>query len=472
MHFTGSFRFLLTAALLIPPQFLRAQPAASRANGTVRGEVFDSLAMQPVARALVWLPGTVVSTQADDRGHYTLTDIPAGAHVIAFSTPALDSLGLGTLGANANVTADNITQLKLTTPSFATIWRALCKAGSSVGTDSGIVFGTLRDAASDTRLFGARTRFNWYDMRVGADKKLAMMEITRDVRSDSTGTYYACGLPIDIAVFSEAEGARSASGVVQYAVGSRRLLRVDLLVSTDMVNQPTTRERTSAELIAALKARGTSTVRGTVRDEKNRVQVNASVMIASVDSTVITNDKGEFVLAGLPAGTHDLEARQLGFAPRRTRIDLHPGAVTEADLTVSSSTKLATVNVRAQAVAGSDRADYEHRRREGFGYALEAKDIKDRSDMTAVLQGIPSVTTRRVRGQAFVVMDHGSFTGGECVPLIWIDGTRSDMTVASSINPQDLRAVEVFPRAGSAPPMYVGLQACGVILFWTKMARW
>jgi hypothetical protein len=447
-------------------------PAGAMRTATVRGDVFDSLTMSPVAKALVWIPATNQTTFADEKGAFVLNDVPVGEQLVVFSSPALDSLGLGSMGGKVTAGAVSSASLHLASPSFHTLWQALCKSGASVGPDSGIVWGTVRDAATSTRQAGARTAFNWMDMHVGADMKVVRGEVTRDVRTDSTGTYYACGLPTDADIASEAEGTRSASGVVQYDIGVRRVTRVDLLVSTDMVMAPTTTERTPSELAAALKAHGTSSLRGTVRDSKGNVITSASVEFASVDTFVPTNADGQFTLTGLPGGTHPVAARKVGFSPSATSVDLHPGETTEVDFTLNATNELATVNVRAAREAAHDRSAYDERRKAGFGYALEPKDFKDKPDMASVLHAIPSVTVSRYRGQTRVVMPLGSLMSSPCAPLIWIDGRPSVIEEADAIPIANLKAVEVFPHAGSAPPMYVGGQACGVILFWTVFARW
>ncbi|MEO8000182.1 MAG: carboxypeptidase-like regulatory domain-containing protein, partial [Gemmatimonadaceae bacterium] len=103
-----------------------APVANATATGRVRGTVFDSLLMKPLARASVWVAGGTQSTVTDSLGRFDLGDVPAGAHTIAFSSASLDSLGLPTNGKSLNVAADGAHQITLNTPSFRSIWRALC----------------------------------------------------------------------------------------------------------------------------------------------------------------------------------------------------------------------------------------------------------------------------------------------------------------------------------------------------------
>ncbi|MBC8086013.1 MAG: hypothetical protein H7Z40_02010 [Phycisphaerae bacterium] len=100
-------------------------------------------------------PGGTQTTNTDDKGRFELDNVPQGKQFLAFSNPALDSLGLGTLGNQVDVAGDGL-PVRLTTPSFQTVWRTFCSGvvRASRG-DSGIVWGTVRDADADTRLSGA-----------------------------------------------------------------------------------------------------------------------------------------------------------------------------------------------------------------------------------------------------------------------------------------------------------------------------
>lgn len=464
--------FLLAASL--SPAVMRAQATGASvqimtapATGTVRGTVFDSLLRTPVANALVWFPGGNQTAITDKQGKFELTAVPAGPHSIGVAASSLDSLGLSNMSTSVDVRSGETSRATLATPSFKTMWRTLCAGVSPAGGDSGIVWGTIRDAATDTRLSGARAIFSWYDLHKGANKKLEFGEVYRSVHTDSTGTYYACGLPYDIIISSEAAGVRSASGTIEFSVGLRRLFRVDMLVSTDMVLAADAMPKTEAESLAVLRARGNASVRGVVRDESGKLQAGATVGIATVDSTVRTNDKGEFVLDSLPAGSHVLKARQIGYAPASMLVDLRPNHVTVATIEMPSASTLATFNVRASRIVGQDKRAFDDRRRKGFGYAREGSTFANRLDVASVLREFPSITVRySPRGELSLTFP------GNCAPTIYLDGMRSDLEVVTLYNPADFRAIEVFPREMTVPSQYSNANRCGVALFWSKWARW
>ena len=73
--------------------------------------------------------------------------------------PILDSIGLSGLSAHATV-SEATNEVKLAVPSFATLWRAACGNGT-VPKDSGIVYGTIRDAARGTPVANAVVEIMW-----------------------------------------------------------------------------------------------------------------------------------------------------------------------------------------------------------------------------------------------------------------------------------------------------------------------
>ena len=467
---------LAVSALLCLPFVLQPQrisgtlaPATPPALGSIRGEIFDSLAMRPFARALVFVPGTELSTLTDDNGRFTLNGVAIGTHFVAFSSAAFDSIGLSSMGSTVLVARGENVHVTLTTPSFRTVWKSLCSWSDRLGSDSGIVWGTLRSAEGDIRLSGAAAAFNWYDLRAGTDKRVSFSQVSKTVRTDSTGTYYACGVPTDIIITTEAAGARSASGAVEYAVGERRVRRLDLLVSTDMVRSADSAS-SAATTITSMRARGESTVRGVVHDANGKPLANAMVTLATTDSSVRTNASGEFVMTGLPSGTHMLQARQVGFNPARVTVDLHGGQTTETSIEMPSSKTLATVNVRAEFEPGKDRLAFEDRKRAGFGYGMLLKDMENRADLTSVLREMPSVSVTSSKGLMSVTLL--GRLGGQCNANIFLDGVKAVPEQIAAYRPEDFKAVEVFPRQFSVPAAYTTSNGCGAVLLWTKNSKW
>ncbi|MGV3708617.1 MAG: carboxypeptidase regulatory-like domain-containing protein [Gemmatimonas sp.] len=456
----------VTAAPVMPLVSLDAQAPIQAPRVKVRGTIFDSLTMLPAARVDVWLSGGTQTTKSDNNGHFELDDVPEGDHFIAFASPALDSTGVGQLGGRARV-SDGRERLSLATPSFATLWKRLCSGMLRAGTDSGIVWGTIRDASNDQRQSNASASFRWYDLTLNEKKRFDFGEDGFDVRTDDTGTYYACGLPTEIRLSTEAMGSRAASGPIELAIGERRLTRLDLLVSSDMVM---VRDSTT-KAGPTLPARGTARLRGRVVDVNGKDVVGAVVSFATLDTTVRTNQLGEFTLLNLPAGTHGLQARHVGHAPATMTVELRAEQTTQTTVTMASAQSLATVNVRAERVLGIDQQDFQRRLKLRSGYTLQADQLKDRFDLTSALQGMPGVQiTRPVYGEVQVLMSNRRY--GQCAPALYVDKVLVLPETLAQYRAQDLVAVEVFNSKFSVP---VGFEArgCGAVLFWTRLnPRW
>lgn len=458
----------LAGRLTLATLLATALPVVAVAQlGRVEGLAFDSLAMLPAAGAQVWIPGTTISALANEKGRYQLDSVPAGRQVIAFSTPALDSLGLGTLGTVVTVKSQEVMHVNLGSPSSNTIWKRLCENRLRIAGDTGIVWGSVRDAATLTRLAGAPALFSWYDLKVNG-RKIAFSELSTEVRTDSSGIFVACGLPTDVSLTSKAIGTDAASGELEFSIGARGVLRVDYLVSPDM------RGRISIDTIGARRMtgprpKGTSTVAGVVHDVRGRVVADALVSIASADTAVRTDKDGAFTLRDMPAGTHGVQVRSVGYGMLTRLVDLRPNAVTETSFTLSTNTTLSVFNVRAAAVQRQEHAEFLERRRLGLGYAVETKDYGF-SDPTDAIRNIPLVTVRTTAGQTTVQMQDGNKV---CTPNVFLDGNKIDMQAMQTYPIDNIRAVEVYNNKYTVPAQFItsAFEGCGVIVYWSR-ARW
>jgi len=434
--------------------------------------VFDSLAMKPLGRTTVLLMGTGRSATSDDKGQFRFDGVPAGPHTIALSTPTFDSLGLGTLGASAVVRGKETTRVTVATPSLRTLWTYRCNAGNTLGSDSGMVWGTVRDAADDSLLTGAAAAFEWYNLRPGTALNMVIDEVRRETLTDNSGTYFACGLPSDIVISSEALSNNAASGRVDYSLGERRIHRVDFVISSDMVLPDSVILRTREDSAQASRARGRSVIRGKVVDKNGKPLANAIVGLASVDTTVRSGDEGQFLIDGLPAGTHALQVRRVGSSPSQQLVTLRPNVTTETTVVMSNVTTLATVNVKSERIKGQDRVDYELRRKMGFGYAMDEQEIVRRADLFSVLSSLPGTQLERSGFGVIAWMRQIGMSGYACVPAVFLDGLQTPIEMATSMPPDRYRAVEVYPRAGTVPAEFFRPGGCGTILLWSKQARW
>ena len=473
---TTRTRIVCAALLLLAASRLAAAQSGTvqlqlQEPGRIRGQVFDSLRMQPVPRATVMLMDGTETVTADAKGRFELVGVTPGKHFVAFNTPSIDSLGLGTLGAQVDVPVGAVANLNLATPSIHTLWLFRCAGNAPAGRDSAIVWGTIRDAATEKEVEGGSAELEWYALKPGLVPGIRLSEVKKYATTDADGHYFACGVPSDIVISSIGIAPTAASGNVQYVVGDLRFKRLDLLVSTDMVLSDSVKLVTHADSVAADHAHGHSTLTGTVMDEKNRPLDNAIVSIATSDTSVRTNKDGKFSLADLPGGTQIVEVRRVGFAPYLKVIELRPAQATTIAVAMPVINTLTTVNVRADLVKGADRTEYESRKKMGFGTFLEAKDLAGRSDIATPLSRIPGVKVDYTEA-GFEISMKSPFMRGYCTPAMFLDGFPTTVDVINFRPPESFRAIEVYAHGGSVPAQYSTLGGCGSILFWSANARW
>lgn len=442
--------------------------------GSIRGMVFDSLAMRAVPFASVTLVGVPKPVVADRFGKFKFDDVAAGVRTVIFNAPDLDSLGFGAMGAQFTLQSKQQVEITLATPSLRTVWERRCQGALPMSSDSGIVWGTVRNAETLSPAEGVEAGFHWYDLNAGTVPGLMINDVRKQVATAKDGLFFACGVPTGVALTSAAIDSTAASGVVEYALGERRMMRLDLLVSGDMIMPDTLNLHSIRDSTAALRARGLATVSGIITDERNRPIADAVVSIPGTDTTVRSNKQGKFVLAGMPGGTHSLDVRRVGFAKQMQMVSLRPGEVTNVAMTVSGMNVLSAYNVRAKTgKKGSDLLAFEKRRQLGTGMFLEGRAITSRHELEDALRVFPGVILHYNRtGRYGLSMDDA--VGGRCVPRVWLDGLPSSMNIVAMRKPEDFRAIEVYNRVSEVPREYQQEMKfiCGVMLFWSRNARW
>ena len=221
---------------LVAPSRAQAQvrPEQARAAGvtmvSLRGVVFDSLRNRPVARALVEVANLPHTTMSDDEGRFRIDSLPAGKLRLTFSAPSLDSLGLFAFVTDVETAAARSSDVRLSTPSFQTMYTRLCASTDQPPRDSAIVFGAVRNASSNAVVGAALVSFRW--AAATTTSNAVRLEAVREARTATDGTYGVCGLPESQLLNAQAFTNASASTVAQLTVGAARIMRVDLVVDS------------------------------------------------------------------------------------------------------------------------------------------------------------------------------------------------------------------------------------------------
>jgi hypothetical protein len=433
---------------------------------TIRGTVYDSLLRSPLVGAHVWLLGSSRITETDGQGRYAFDSVPAGRQVISFSRPDLDSIGLSDFAKGITLLPGQAAIVPLVVPSRDAFWRAACgTARTRDRADSGLIFGTVRDAESRQRLAGAAVTLTWLTVAHEHSRTWVIDYQNRTETTDSLGSYYACGVPVEYLLTARARAGRHASGSAEVLVDIRGVVRRDLMLSREEVAE-------GGDSVGAPR-RGLATLIGTARGERGGVLPGSYASLDGVDSAVMADDRGRFVLRNLPSGTQMLMVRRVGYFAARQVVDLRNRDTTRTDVAMTEATVLDTIRVTASPALQPVIEEIDERRQTGFGYLMTTSELRGRTSMRSVFQGFPSL---EVRGGAYnfslVVPKYSSImTGGGCVPDVYIDGFPGDAEQLANMRPQELMAVEIYPRPNPALYKYMHLNTCAVVLVWTKWAR-
>ena len=237
----------------------------------------------------------------------------------------------------------------------------------------------------------------------------------------------------------------------------------------------------------------TGSIRGTVTNAASTTPVgNAQVMVAGTTLGAMTGADGTYQINLVPAGTHTVRVRMIGYQPAEKSVTVTAGAQATADFAITTSA-IALDEVVVTGTAGSAR-----KREVGNSIAsVKVSEIPEApNNISSVLQGrmagvnvsnagggSGAGSSIRLRGMTSVALSNQ--------PLLYIDGVRvrsdeypknvpasgsdlrSSHVIASplnDINPDDIERIEVVKGAAAAT-LYGTDAAAGVIQIFTKRGQ-
>ena len=200
--------------------------------------------------------------------------------------------------------------------------------------------------------------------------------------------------------------------------------------------------------------------------------VEAARVIVDGSGEVRSDKDGRFVVRSVASGTRQIEALALGMSPLTSTVDVIGGDTTRVTIELHRVQTLDSVRVIAPRSIRQQRvADIDERRKLGLGYFRDSMDIGKHATLGSVFNEFPSVHT--TKGGTGVGIPPVTLAGG-CLANVWLDGVRSNFLLLSDLAPQDVAAIEVYPRQLTTPSEFVvragPSAACGAIAVWTKRA--
>ncbi len=434
----------------------------------VTGVVQDSLSGRPVAGASIAVMGTPAVTQSGPDGRFVLADVLPGEYALAVRTPSLDSIRASSV--STVVMATGLAPLQLKVPTAVQLAASLCGSAltGASGRGKGGVIGTLVDAGDTSSLAGVRVVADWTETVVrgaGFDRTGKRLE----TRTDATGAFRLCGVPTETALTVRALATRGRSDVALVR------LTPDALFASATV---------ALDRSQSAVASFTGTV---VADSSERVLADVEIAIPALSRSARSNSRGEFRIADIPAGTHEIVARRVGYSVTSAPVTFAPNEEEERRLVLRQLTVLDSVEVTATRV-DPRMLDFEDNKRLGLGHFMTRDDLDKNigRKMGDVLSTTPGVGVVRAGGKAAVLAKRyvvplsgktsGSLWAGDgfslaCYAQVWIEGQLmnpgypTEAYDINSIAPDQIEALEYYAGPSQTPSKYAKLNStCGVLV--------
>jgi hypothetical protein len=464
-----------------PPHLTPAHSAPARlAADTVTGLVYDSLAREVLVGAIVVARPRLAAALTDSTGRFDLISDERVESLVVHH-PSLDAVGLDAIGAVRPQGAGAWREVRLATPSLATVWRRECAdaAPPRDGDGRGMLVGSARLAAPsvDTTagaaftgpvlLAGARVQAGWSRLP-GPDTTTV-----RATRSDARGTWALCDVPLGVELALAADSREAASGALLLPADARPLRRVDLVLGAVGDGAP------------GDGAPATGVVRGRVVDETGFPVEGARVTVAGAPGPGVEASRwGEFVIAGAPAGSRMLAAQAVGHAPVAQAVTVESRDSDPITLVLPRLASLdrmrASVRISVRDSVRPERAEFERRRRSGQGFIADSAALQRASGLGAVLRQVPGLevqvaaSSARGAGGLDLTGSRVNVRGVDgCRVHVFLDGRSVTLARLNAVRYESLAGLEVYAGRSETPERFATQlrgRDCAVLLGWSVRA--
>ncbi|MFN8581236.1 MAG: TonB-dependent receptor [Gemmatimonadaceae bacterium] len=247
-------------------------------------------------------------------------------------------------------------------------------------------------------------------------------------------------------------------------------------------------------LLGSVAQAQTGAISGTVSDASGRgLGAVRLQIVGSQNLAVGTDDRGRFMLRGVPAGAQTLRATRLGYRPETQSVTVRSGDTTRVNMTLAES----AVELTQVVVTGTGGA-VEKRQ---VGASIGNVDVSKLTEQIAI-PDVGRMLSSKITGLRATTVGGGVGTGQDIRirgvaslslsqrPAIYVDGVRVDSRATEwfnsgaccsfgggastdrlgDLNPNDIERVEVLKGAAAAT-LYGSEATNGVIQIFTKRGR-
>lgn len=214
----------------------------------------------------------------------------------------------------------------------------------------------------------------------------------------------------------------------------------------------------------------TARLLGTVTDTSGARLSRAEVWVVAESALrAVTNDSGEFELAGLPAGAITLAIRRLGYESATFSATLTPGRAHRAVFPLTPSAHI-LAELRVQDTASSWLSLFEQRRSMHRGTFITRRDFeKDNLRIASdILRRVAGVQVMPTRYGTAITMTRGA-GARTCRPQLYVHQTPYSGNF-DDFTPDDIEALEVYVGVSEIPPdlITMGRPICAAVVIWTR----
>jgi protocatechuate 3,4-dioxygenase beta subunit len=372
---------------------------------TLAGTVVDSSSGKSVRDAHVVLGGTTVEGTTDDRGRFTISDVMPGNYVLQVRTPSLDSVNA--VRELPLVFTDSMLPFTVRVPTGKQIASTVCK--DQQPSAPGIVMGLVTLRGSVSPMHNAQVEAEWTDITI--DHGIDHTKKLTNARTDSTGAFTLCGLPVNTQMYISAKSDSGSSSPLAVRIPpNQRFGRADLILEAD---------RKVMAVFTGL----------VLSDSTKEPIADAEVSLPSLDLSTITDAKGQFRITGITPGSQRVRVRHLGFGILDTQLDFLGDHALEQTVYLSKVTALDSMLVIGARPDPSMLLFEEHRAL-GIGAFVTRAQIapKEGGSLDGIIAQLGGVLIARG-------------TGGQS----WVAGSRPPMSrCIQATNTECLRAEGLF----------------------------